>query len=146
MNATPSAARPAWFRFAAALLLLWNLFGLWTFWSQYSLSPERLAALPEAQRALFEAMPAWAWIAYGAAVAAGTVGAALLSLGRRLALPLFWVALAALLVQFGHAFGPGRAIQALGAAAALPLPIVVVAVAIAQVWLARRAIGRGWIA
>ncbi|MCD9033857.1 hypothetical protein LDO32_19285 [Luteimonas sp. Y-2-2-4F] len=130
----------------AALLLLWNLFGLWSFWSQYSLTPERVAALPEAQRGLFEAMPAWAWIAYGVAVLAGTAGASLLLLGRRLALPIFWVSLAAVLVQFGYAFGPGRAVQALGAAAALPVPIVIVAIAIVQVWLARRASARGWIA
>src|SRR5690606_29127230 len=65
MNTTPSAARPGWFRVVAVLLLLWNLLGLWMFWSQYTMSPAQLAALPEAQRGLFEAMPGWAWAVYG---------------------------------------------------------------------------------
>ncbi len=145
MNTTTSA-RPGWFRTVAVLLLLWNLFGLWMFWSQYTISPAGLAALPEAQRGLLEAMPAWAWIAYGAAVVAGSLGALLLVLGRRLALPLFWISLAAVIVQFVQAFGPGGAVQALGAAAALPVPIAIVVIAIVQIVLTRKGIARGWVA
>ena len=146
MNTTPTAARPGWFRIVAVLLLLWNLFGLWMFWSQYTMSPAQLAALPEAQRGLFEAMPAWAWVAYGVAVVSGSLGALLLLLGRRLALPLFWISLLAVIVQFAQAFGPGGAVQALGAAAALPVPITIVLIAILQIWLARKGIARGWVA
>lgn len=146
MNTTPSAARPGWFRVVAVLLLLWNLLGLWMFWSQYTMSPAQLAALPEAQRGLFEAMPGWAWAVYGLAVVAGSLGALLLLLGRRAALALFWLCLAAVAVQFIQTFLPGGALEVLGAAGALPVPLLILAIAIVQVWLARRGRARGWLA
>lgn len=141
---TPTTPRPVRFWLSAALLLVWNLFGLWMFWSQLSMTPEQLAALPQAQRGLFEAMPSWVWVAYGVAVVAGWLGALLLLLGKRAALPLFWVSLVAVLLQFGYSLGPGGAVAALGPAAALPLPLTIIAVSLYQVWLARTAIRRGW--
>jgi hypothetical protein len=146
MNATPSSARPGWFRVVAVLLLLWNLFGLWMCYSQYTMSPDDLAALPEGQRQLFESSPPWLWIAFAVAVVAGTLGALLLVLRKRAALPLFWLSLVAVLAQFGYWLFPGGAMEILGAAAALPMPVTVILVAIVQVWLTRKAIARGWIA
>lgn len=145
MNASV-VKRPGWFWGLAVLALLWNLFGLAMFYMQYTMTPEQLAQLPEAQRSLQEGFPAWLWVLYGVAVVAGTLGSILLLMGRRFALPVFWVSLVAVVVQFGYCLFPGGMIEVLGPAQALPMPIVVIAVAALLVWFARRAIARGWLA
>lgn len=145
MNTTSLVSPPVRFWLSAALLMVWNLFGLWMCWSQYHMPPEQMAALPEAQRNLFANTPGWVWLAYAVAVTAGWLGALLLLLRKRLALPLFWVSLVAVLLQFGYSLGPGGAVAALGAAAALPLPLTIIAVCLYQVWLSRTAIRRRWI-
>ncbi len=146
MNAPIAARPPAWFRVVAVLALLWNLFGLAMFYMQYTMSPEQLAQLPEAQRSLHEAMPGWIWGVDGIATVAGTLGSLLLLLRKRLALALFWVSLIAVIVLFGYCLFPGRMLEVLGAAQALPMPIVVTLVAVLLVWFARKAIVRGWLA
>jgi hypothetical protein len=146
MNAPLVAKPPAWFWIVAVLALLWNLFGLAMFYMQYTASPEQLAQLPEAQRNLQEALPGWVWVVNGIATIAGTLGALLLLVRKRLALPVFWVSLIAVLVLFGYCLFPGRMLEVMGAAQALPMPIVVTVVAALLVWFARKAIARGWIA
>ena len=44
--------RPKWFTPIAWLLFVWNLLGLMAFVMQVTMSPEQLAALPEAERVL----------------------------------------------------------------------------------------------
>lgn len=138
--------RPAWFWVVAGLALLWNLFGVAMFWMQHSMTPAQLAQLPEAQRNLQEAFPDWLWVVYGVAVLAGTLGSLLLLLGKRLALPVFWVSLVAVVVQFGYCLFPGRMLEVLGPAQALPMPILVTLIAALLVWFTRRASVRGWLA
>lgn len=145
MNAS-AMKRPAWFWVVAVLALLWNLFGLAMAWMQYSMTPDQLAQLPEAQRAVYAAFPGWLWVVDFVAVIAGTLGAVLLLAGRRLALPAFWVSLVAVVVMFGYSLFPGRMIELLGAAQALPMPVLVTLVAALLVWFARKAAARGWIA
>ncbi|MGH8085660.1 MAG: hypothetical protein ACREPV_10340 [Lysobacter sp.] len=145
MNA-PVVKRPAWFWIVAVLALLWNLFGLAMFYMQYTMTPEQLAQLPEAQRSLQQSFPAWLWALNGLAVVAGTLGSILLLMGKRLALPVFWVSLVAVVVLFGYCLFPGGMIEVLGAAQALPMPILVTVVAALLVWFARRSVARGWLA
>jgi hypothetical protein len=137
--------RPGWFRAVAVLALLWNLFGLVLFYLQYTMTPEQLAQLPEAQRSLQEGFPDWLWALYAVAVLAGTLGSILLLMGKRLALPVLWVSLLAVLVQFGYSLFPGRMIEVLGVAQAVSMPILVTLVAALLVWLARRGVARGWL-
>ena len=146
MENTSVSARPGWFRIAGILFLLWNLFGCYMFWSQYSMTPGQIAALPAGQQQLWNTMPAWAWVVYGVAVVSGALGAILLLMNKRAARPLFVVSLLAIIVQFTQAFLPGGAVEVLGAAVALPMPAVITLVGVLQVWLSRKAIARGWIA
>lgn len=145
MNATPPIAVPGWFRAAATLLLLWNLFGVWSLYTQYTMTPEAIAALPGAQRAMWQAMPGWLWIAYAVAVGAGTLGALLLLLRRRAAVPLFALSLVAVVVQFGVVLFPAGGLALMGPAQALPMPLTIIAVAALALWLSLRARRRGWI-
>ena len=126
MNATTAmhdTPRPAWYMIAAIAALLWNLLGIAMFALQYTLSPEALAQLPAEQQSLYAAFPAWTWIAYGVAVFAGALGSLLSVLGviaqftwqaflgdavalrgaaHALGLPLFILAVAALLYWFAR--------------------------------------------
>ena len=145
MNAPIAARPPVWFWVVAVLALLWNLFGLAMFYMQYTMSPDQVAQLPEAQRSLHEAMPGWIWAVDGVATIAGTLASLLLLARKRLALPLFWVSLIAVLVLFGYCLFPGRMLEVLGPAQALPMPIVVTLVATLLVWFARKAVARGWL-
>lgn len=139
------SARPGWFRIAAIVFLLWNLFGVYMFWTQYSMTPDRIAALPAGQQQLWNGMPAWMWAVYGVAVFSGALGALMLLMNKRAAMPLFVVSLVAIVVQFAQAFLPGGAVEVLGATAALPMPAVIALVGVLQVWVSRKAIARGWI-
>lgn len=142
---TPSTAVPGWFRIAAIVLLVWNLFGVWSLWAQYSMTPEALAALPQPQQQVWAAMPSWLWVVYALAGITGVVGALLLLLRRRSALQAFRVSLVAVLTQFGYVLFLAGALRILGPAQALPMPVLIILVAIYQLWLARRGIARGWL-
>lgn len=145
MDNVSVSTRPGWFRIAAIVFLLWNLFGIYMFWTQRSMTPEQIAALTPGQQQLWNAMPAWMWIVYGVAVFSGALGALMLLMNKRMALPLFALSLLAVVVQFAQVFFPGGAVEVLGAGAALPMPLCITAVAVLEVWVARKAIARHWI-
>lgn len=145
MNAPVAAKPPGWFWAVAVLALLWNLFGLAMYYMSVTMTPEQLAQLPAAQREVTEGYPTWLWGVYGVAVVTGTLGSLLLVLRRKLALPVFWVSLVAVVVLFAYSLFPGRMLELMGAAQALPMPILVTLVAVLLVWLARKSIARGWI-
>ena len=92
---------PGWFYAVAVLALLFEAFGCWMYVSQVSADP---ATLPLDQRALWEATPQWMVAAYAIAVWVGLIGALLLVLRRRLAVPLLLVSLVAVIVQFSGLF------------------------------------------
>ena len=146
MNAAVAARIPGWFRVVGVLALLWNLFGLAMFYLSVTMTPEQLAQLPAAQREVTEGDPTWLWAVYGAAVVTGTLGSLLLLLRRKLALPVFWLSLVAIVVLFAYSLVPGRMLELMGAAQALPMPVTVTVVAVLLAWVSRKAIARGWIA
>lgn len=145
MNAV-AVKRPGWFWIVAILALLWNLAGLAMFWMELQMTPEQLAQLPEGQRAVHEAMPKWIWGVDALAVVAGTLGSILLLTGRKLALPVYWVSLVAVVVLFGYCFVVADMIALVGLAQAVTMPLLVTVIAALLVWFARRSIARGWLA
>ena len=135
---------PASFRVVSILALLWNLVGVAMFFLQTGMTAEDIAALPEAQRVVYEAMPSWLAVFYGLSVFAGALGSLGLVLRRRWAMPLFAVSLAAVLVQMGAIYALTPAWQASGASG-LPMTLVIVGIAVFLFWYARRASARGWL-
>lgn len=151
MNAKVPA--PGWFTAVAIIALLWNLFGvaayLMTVMGPALLSPEMLAAMPEAERAEVEkglaqlaATPAWATAAFAVATFGGLLGSILLLVRKNLAVPVFAISLAALLVQQVYGFFLSEA--PVGGGAALILPLVILAFAVFLLWLAMKAKREGW--
>ena len=135
---------PTWFKVVAALALLWNLLGCVAFFMDLRLSPEDLAALPEAQQALYAARPAWAVAATAIAVFGGALGSVGLLLRRKWAFPVLVLSLLGIIVQDFGLF-----VLADGASLAGPVAVVlqavVLVVGIGLVLLSRRGIARGWL-
>lgn len=138
-------AAPLWFKVVAVIALLWNLLGCLAFAADASMSADAVASLPEAQRALYDARPAWALVATGVAVIGGALGCIGLLLRRRWAFVLLVVSLIGIVVQ-----DVGLFVLVDGASLAGPVAVVlqgvVLAVGVGLVLLSRRAIARGWIA
>ncbi len=136
-----SSAVPAWFWVAAGLALLFEAFGCFTYWAQVTTDP---ANLPIDQKAMWNATPAWMVGAYAVAVWVGLIGATLLLMRRRLAVPLLLVSLIAVLVQFGGVMLV-PALRQVTPDDAFTLPILIIAACYAIFMLSRLAGRRGWL-
>jgi hypothetical protein len=134
---------PRWLLWAGIALLLWNLMGVGAFVGQWSMTPDDIAKLPQMQQDLWNNMPGWAWIAYGIAVGAGTVGAVGIILRKFWATLLFALSLIAVIIQFSYPFLIANAAQ--GGIEMLGLPIFIVVIAVVQWLLSRTWQRKGWL-
>lgn len=135
---------PRSFLIISGLALVWNVLGIASYVMQVTLSEDALMAMPEAQRALYENVPAWATSAYAIAVNAGAIGSLLLLLRQALAVPVFVISLVAIIVQMYHGFFLANGLEILGPSAVV-MPVLVTAVGIALIWYSRGAKEKGWI-
>lgn len=129
----------------SVLLLLWNLSGAMAYISQVTMTVEDLQAMPENQRALFEAIPAWVTSAFAIAVWGGSLGCIVLLLRKKLATPILMVSFAAILVQFFYTFALADTLQVMGAGS-LGLPIAIIAIGAYGVWFSRQSAAKGLLA
>lgn len=134
---------PGWFMVVAAVLLVWNLLGVMAYIAQVTMSPEALAALPEAQRQIYETTPAWATAAFAIAVNGGALGCVLLLLKRNLAGLFLQLSLAGVLVQMFHSFFMSKSFEVF-VAGDLVVPVLVIVIAIYLVMLAAKARVNRW--
>jgi hypothetical protein len=135
---------PTWFWIVSVVALLWNLLGVMAYLARVFMSPEALAALPEAERMLQETTPAWATAAFAFAVWGGTLGSVLLLLRKEWALPVLLVSLAGIVVQLTHSLFFSKALEVYGPGG-LAMPIMILLFAIFLVWFVRKAQATGWI-
>lgn len=143
MSETERSKAPRWFMIVAVVLLVWNLMGVMAYIMQVTMSPEVIAALPEAQRQLYENTPAWATAAFAIAVNGGALGCVLLLLKRNLAGLFLQFSLAGVLVQMFHSFFMSNSFEVFGPGG-MVMPVMVIVIAIYLVWLAASAKNRGW--
>lgn len=139
-----SRSVPVPFRVIAVLGLLWNLYGLAMFWLNLTISPEAVAALPDAQREITLAMPRWIMLPFAIATIGGVLGMLALLLRRRWATPLLLASLLALVVQFVTVYAT-TPVWALTGAAGAVFPLLLWLVALGLWLYARRAAARGWL-
>jgi len=125
--------------------LLWNVLGCVAFLSDLRLSPDAVAALPESQRALHAARPAWAVVATATAVFGGVLGCIALLLRQRCAVLVLVLSLVGILVQDFGLFVLADGASMAGSLA-FAMQAVVLAVGIGLVFLGRKGIARGWLA
>ncbi|MEM7582018.1 MAG: hypothetical protein AAF560_01445 [Acidobacteriota bacterium] len=143
MSETPKP--PTWFWIVSGVSLVWNLLGLLAFISQMTMSPEALAALPEAERTFYETVPAWATVAFAIAVFGGTLGCVALLLRKAWAEILFVLSLLGVLTQNINSFLLSDALSIYGPTVAV-MQAMVIAICVFLIWLARSSKARGWIA
>lgn len=143
MSEVSTSNAPKWFMIVVVILLVWNLLGVMAYLMQVTMGPEVLAALPEAERQLYENTPAWATAAFAVAVNGGALGCVLLLLKRNLAGIFLQLSLAGVLVQMFHSFFMSNAFEVIGPGG-LIMPVMVLAVAIYLVTLAAKAKVHRW--
>lgn len=142
-NLTTSPPSTFWVISVAALI--WNLLGVFSFYSQVFITEEALAALPEAQRALFEAYPAVMEVIYAIAVLTGVGGSIGLLLRKSWAVPMFLISLLAVLVQMAHSIFMTDAIKVMGATSVI-MPVLLIGISLFLWYYAKKAKARGWLA
>ena len=140
-ESTDRAGIPGWFWFAAGLALLFEAFGCFMYLAQ--VSADR-STLPLDQRAMTDATPTWMVAAYGIAVWGGLIGAALLLLRRKLAVPVLLVSLLAVMVQFSGLMLVPQLRQTVPDTALLA-PVAIIVICYGIFLLARQAEKRGWL-
>jgi hypothetical protein len=137
---------PVWFWIAAAVFTLWGVMGVWAFYADITTSAAAKAQMSTYDRQMFASRPAWFVWAYGISVWSGLFGSVALLLRSRHALWLSVVALVTVVAMFGFILIATDLIAVKGLGPAAGFPVFVVAMSIAQIWVARRAAMRGWIA
>lgn len=141
MSETPV---PRWFWIVAVLALLWNAVGAISYLQEVTMSPEAVAAMPVAERALHENLPPWVTGAYAIAVWAGLIASIFLLLRRSVATVVFLVSLAAIIVQMFYSFVMSDMLKVYGPQGAV-LPILIILLGIFWVWYSRLCQARGWL-
>ena len=135
---------PIWFWVIAGIALVWNLMGVFAFYSEITISDETLAALPEAQRELYAITPFWAKAAFAVAVFGGAIGSLALLLRKSWSVPIFSASLAAIIAQMGYTIIGANIVAVMGATA-LIMPTFIIAIGAFLVWFSTRAKSRGWL-
>jgi hypothetical protein len=135
---------PSWFKFVATLVLLWNFYGVVSYFLYVFLSPEVLAAWPTAGQLLGGLTDGLVVNAFMVAVFSGAAGALMLLFGSKLAMPLFVVSLLATIVQTLHVLIIGGLVQRLGPEA-LMLPGLVIVLDAYMIILTAQARNQGWV-
>lgn len=139
-----AAKRPVWFQVVSVLAVLWNLFGLWSFYYHVTATTDVIATWPEVQRQIEAVTPRWIFVPFAIATIGGTLGSLGLLLGRRWAVPALLLSLLAIIVQFGayYLLTPTWSLTGMGGAM---LPICIGLIGLGLWLLGRKAAARGWI-
>ncbi len=126
-----------------AVALLWNLLGLYAYYSNVTATPEDLMLQfnPQQIEAIL-ATPAWATSATAIAVTAGVIGSVLLLFRNSLCVPFYALSVLGLIVQDIYVFGMTDAVQMFGKTP-LIMQTVVFVFAVFLVWYAQRQKQRG---
>lgn len=133
---------PKWFTPVAILALLWNLLGASAYLMDVTISPEALAKMGEAERAMYASRPAWFVVAYASAVWFGVAGSLALVWRKRWATPLFVLSLLGLIAQDIALFSRP---EVRADTVVVLLQGLVFAIALSLLWLSRRSEREGWI-
>ncbi len=141
---SPTSKLPVWYTIAAVAALVWTIAGVASFVMDITMSEEALAAMPEAQRSIYETRPFWVVALYAIAVICAFAGAAALLVRKKLAVPFFGASLAAVILQMTYVLFGMKAVATLGAASAI-FPSIVTIIGALMLWFSIQAKAKGWL-
>ena len=126
------------------IALIWNVMGVMAYLNQAYMTDEVKAALPEAERALYENVPVWVTAAFAIAVFGGLLGCILLLMRKKLATFIFLISLAAIIVQMIYNFFMSKAAEVYGPGGMI-MPIMVIAIGFLLYFYSKKADEKGWL-
>ena len=132
------------FWIAAILGLMWNLLGVNAYLQQAYKTESFRANFNAEQLAIMDNCPAWATAAFAIAVFAGALGCLALILRKKIAKILFVISLIGVVVQFSYELFKTKASEFFGAFDWI-MTIMIPVVCIYLIWVAKKAIAKGWI-
>lgn len=136
------SALPKWYKPVAIVALLWNCIGASAYLMDVTTSPDAVAKMGAAERAMYESRPAWFVAAYACAVWFGVGGSLGLVLRKRWAKALLLASLLGLIVQDTALFSRPE-VQA--DTTVMILQGMVLVIAVLLLLLARKGESAGWI-
>ncbi|MBA4746587.1 MAG: hypothetical protein H2058_15145 [Muricauda sp.] len=141
---TTSVKPPTWFWVVSVIALLWNLMGVGNYLNQAFNQMALLESMDQAQREVFERIPAWATAAFAIAVFSGTLASIGLLVRKKWARPLFIISLIAALAQFIHWLFISNAVEAFGPST-YAMPVVIIIIGIYLIFFSKKGIEKGWL-
>ncbi len=128
------------------LLAVWNLSGLYQYYTFSTLTPEMLQAggYTAEQMAHILDTPLWAHSAYAIAVNAGVLGVIFLLLRKAWAIPMFVISLIGALLQFADAYLLRGGLE-LFERVWLVIPMLVILICVFEIWYSMQTKKRGWL-
>ncbi len=128
----------------AVVALIWNLMGVMAYLSQAFMTDEAKALLPEAERALFDSVPAWATAAFAIAVFGGLLASVALLMRKTIAKYLFLVSLIGILVQMIYNFFISGAMDVYWPGGMI-MPVMVIILGVFLYMHSKKSIINGWL-
>lgn len=141
---TTTVKPPISFWIMSVIALLWNLMGVFNYLNQAFNQVAILESLDQAQREVFEGIPAWATAAFAIAVFSGLAGSIGLLLRKKWARPLFIVSFIAALAQFINWLFISDAVEAFGPST-YTMPILVLLIGLYLIFFSKVGIKKGWL-
>ena len=135
---------PKWFKAVVALALVWNLVGIFNFYTQITLTEEAIAALPLAQQELMNTTPLWSHIAFAIGVFGGSLGCFGLFIQRKWSFYPLLLSLIAVMPQMGYWLFFTKAVEVYGNSTYI-MPMVVILVAYLLFRLSKKGIDKGYL-
>lgn len=135
---------PKWFKAVVALALVWNLLGIFNFYTQITLTEEAKAALPIAEQELMNNTPLWSQIAFAIGVFGGTLGCFGLFIQRKWSFYPLLFSLIAVMAQMGYWLFFTKAVEVYGNSTYI-MPMVVILVDYLLFRLSKKGIDKGYL-
>ena len=123
--------------------LLWNALGVNAYLQEAYQTESFLAAYNTEQLALMNSTPAWVTAIFAIAVFSGTLGAFLLLLKKKLAVPLLLISFVTALVQMCYSFFATNSAELFGTFQGIVMPILIIIFSAFLVWYSKDAKAKG---
>jgi len=135
---------PIWFWIVSSFFLLWNILGLFSFFSHVFISEETLSQLPNEQIQMYAQYPLWTEIVFAIAVFSGLAGSLALLLRKSWSYIAFLISICAIIPQMIHNVFFTDAIKVYGLAQSITMPVLVVLFGVLLLWFSKHSISKNW--